>query len=166
MEAAWTHLMLGQKSEAQRCFAVSTSRINGDFVYFIFHHLKQKGCEVLQAPYFAGAQLAHFCELGIVQTVFGPPGLLLYSIPRVVIHIDFFHQGVDWVDLDVVLTKWQISKDQFIDACLLAGTEYCLTYPFLNLGHFQPAPGNARFNFDAAVHIIKQAPPPYSESYY
>ena len=37
-----------------------------------------------------------------------------------------------------------------------AGTEYCLTYPYLNLGHFQPAaPG--RFNFDAAVYIIRQA---------
>jgi hypothetical protein len=40
---------------------------------------------------------------------------------------------------------------------MLAGTEYCLTYPYLNLGHFQPAaPG--RFNFDAAIFIIKQAP--------
>jgi len=157
MEMAWTHLAQGSKSEAQKCFAVSTSRINGDFVYFIFHHLRQKGCEVLQAPYFAGAQLAHFSEQGIVHTVFGPPGLLLYSIPRVVIHIDFMHQLFDWVDLDSVLQKWQITKDQFIDGCMLAGTEYCLTYPYLNLGHFQP-PASASFNFDAAVHIIKQAP--------
>ena len=22
--------------------------------------------------------------------------------------------------------KWQISRDQFVDACMLAGTEYCL----------------------------------------
>jgi len=50
MEMAWTHLAQGQMSEAQKCFAVSTSRINGDFVYFIFHHLRQRGCEVLQAP--------------------------------------------------------------------------------------------------------------------
>mmetsp|Transcript_50726 Transcript_50726/g.117800 ORF Transcript_50726/g.117800 Transcript_50726/m.117800 type:complete len:761 (+) Transcript_50726:91-2373(+) len=158
MELAWSHLAQGHKSDAQKCFAVSTSRINGDFVYFIFHHLRQKGCEVLQAPYFAGAQLAHFSEQGIVHTVFGPPGLLLYSIPRVVIHIHFVHHSFDWVELEAVLTKWQINRDQFIDACMLAGTEYCLTYPYLNLGHFQPAASNARFNFDAAVHIIKQAP--------
>ena len=43
MELAWTYLAKGQKSEAQKCFAVSTSRINGDFVYFIFHHLRHKG---------------------------------------------------------------------------------------------------------------------------
>lgn len=157
MEMAWTFLAKGQKSEAQRSFAVSTSRINGDFVYFIFHHLKSKGYECLQAPYFAGAQLAHFAEQGVVQTVFGPPGLLLFGVQSVVIHIDFPKRTFDWVDLESVLQKWQISRDQFVDACMLAGTEYCLTYPYLNLGHFQPAaPG--RFNFDAAVYIIKQAP--------
>jgi len=157
MELAWTHLAQGQKSEAQKCFAVSTSRINGDFVYFIFHHLRQRGCEVLQAPYFAGAQLSHFSEQGVVHTAFGPPGLLLYGIPRVVIHVDFLHQTFDWVDLEAVLSKWCISKDQFVDACMLAGTEYCLTYPCLNLGHFQPS-NSSRFNFEAAVHIVKQAP--------
>jgi hypothetical protein len=157
MELAWTYLAKGQKSEAQKCFAVSTSRINGDFVYFIFHHLRSKGYECLNAPYFAGAQLAHFAERGVVQTVFGPPGLLLYGVQSVVIHINFPQNIFDWVDLEAVLQKWQISRDQFVDACMLAGTEYCLTYPYLNLGHFQPAaPG--RFNFDAAVYIIKQAP--------
>jgi hypothetical protein len=150
-------LAKGQKSEAQKCFAVSTSRINGDFVYFIFHHLRHKGYECLQAPSFAGAQLAHFAEQGVVQAVFGPPGLLLYGVQSAVIHIDFAKQLFDWVDLHSVLEKWQITRDQFVDACMLAGTEYCLTYPYLNLGHFQPAaPG--RFNFDAAVFIIKQAP--------
>jgi len=157
MELAWTYLAKGQKSEAQKCFAVSTSRINGEFVYFIFHHLRHRGYECLQAPYFAGAQLAHFAEHGVVQSVFGPPGLLLYGVQSVVIHIDFPKQTFDWVDLDTVLQKWQISRDQFVDACMLAGTEYCLTFPYLNLGQFQPtAPG--RFNFDAAVGIIKQAP--------
>jgi len=157
MELAWTYLSKGQKSEAQKCFAVSTSRINGDFVYFIFHHLRHKGYECLQAPYFAGAQLAHFAEQGVVSTVFGPPGLLLYGVQSVVIHINSPQLTFEWVDLESVLHKWQISRDQFVDACMLAGTEYCLTYPYLNLGHFQPAaPG--RFNFDAAVYIIKQAP--------
>lgn len=158
MEMAWTYLAKGQKSDAQKCFAVSTSRINGDFVYFIFHHLRNRGYECLNAPYFAGAQLAHFAEQGVVQSVFGPPGLLLYGVQRVVIHIDFQKGQFDWVDLESVLVKWQITVDQFVDACMLAGTEYCLTYPYLNLGHFQPAQAQGRFNFDAAVYIVKQAP--------
>merc|ERR1719461_1012542 len=70
--------------------------------------------------------------------------------------MNIMHGSFDWVDLETVLTKWQINKDQFVDACMLAGTEYCLTYPYLNLGPYQAS--NARFNFDAAVHIVKQAP--------
>ncbi|CAK0840653.1 unnamed protein product [Prorocentrum cordatum] len=71
MELAWTYLGKGQKSEAQKCFAVSTSRINGDFVYFIFHHLRFRGYDCLQAPYFAGAQLAHFVEQGGARAASG-----------------------------------------------------------------------------------------------
>jgi len=159
MELAWTYLGKGQKSEAQKCFAVSTSRINGDFVYFIFHHLRFRGYDCLQAPYFAGAQLAHFVEQGVVQTVFGPPGLLLYGMPSAIIQLDFGKSTFDWVDLKTVLSKWGITKEQFVDACMLAGTEYCLTYPYLNLGHFQLAnQQGGRFNFDTAVHLVKQAP--------
>jgi len=155
MENAWNCLAQGQKSEAQKCFAVSTSRINGDFVYFIFHHLRQKGCDVLMAPYFAGAQLAHFAEKNVVQAVFGPPGLLLYNVQRVVITLEFPSQTFEWVDLQHVLNKWSITKDQFIDACMLAGTEYCLTYPYLAHGQ---QPQGQRFNFEIAVDFIKRAP--------
>lgn len=155
MDMAWTHLARGNKAEAQKCFGVSTSRISNDFVYFIFHHLRHMGCEVVQAPYFVGAQLAHFCERHVVDLVYGPPGLMLYNIQRVVILIDFQNATFDCVDLPMVLAKWQINKDQFVDACMLAGTEYCLTYPYLNLGN-ETVP--QRFNFDAAVYIIKQAP--------
>jgi hypothetical protein len=111
------------------------------------------------APYFAGAQLAHFAQQNVVQAVFGPPGLLLYNVQRVVITLEFSQQQFEWVDLQTVLKKWEITKDQFIDACMLAGTEYCLTYPYLNLHqaqqHGQPA---HRFNFECAVDHIKRQP--------
>lgn len=159
MDLAWKYLAHGERSAAQKCFAVSTSRINGDFVYFIFHHLRQKGYECFQAPYFAGAQLAHFAEQNLVQTIFGPPGLLLYGVKTVIIHLNFSQNTFDWVDLDSVLKKWQLSWDSFVEACMLAGTEYCLTYPYLNLsGQATTQQQQARFNFEAAVYIIKQGP--------
>ena len=46
----------------------------------------------------------------MVQTVFGPPGLLLYGVKSVVIHLNFGQQTFDWVDLDSVLSKWQLSE--------------------------------------------------------
>jgi len=159
MELVWTLLVQGQRQEAEKYFAVSTSRINSDFVFFIFHHLRQRGFEVVQAPYFAGAQLTHFIQDGIVNTIFGPPGLLLYGPSDVIVYIDFQHHNMEWVGLEEVLNKWQINKDQFIDACMLAGTEYCLTYPYFNLLNSNSAQGsNSRCNVDVSVNVIKQAP--------
>lgn len=167
LEAAWNYLAKGgkYKGEAQKCFAVSTSRINGDFIYFIFHHLRQKGCEVLMAPYFAGSQLAHFVQQKVVQTVFGPPGLFLFNIEKVI--LDIILQpvpaqagavpratGFSWVDMKSVLSKWGINKDQFIDACMLAGTEYCPTYPYFT----DDVSNCSKFQFSAAVDIAKQGP--------
>jgi len=162
MDIAWSYLAKGQKSEAQKCFAVSTSRINSDFVYFIFHHLKFRGYECFQAPYFAGAQLAHFAHKGLFHAAFGPPGLLLYGVPKILIHIEFTKGTFDWLDLDHILRTWDIELPQFVDACILAGTEYCLTYPFLNL-ELQPHGADqrqtgSRFNFEAAIYHIRQAP--------
>eukprot|EP00392_Amoebophrya_sp_AT5.2_P013350 g13468.t1 len=140
MELAWNCLANGQRAEAQKCFAVSTSRINSDF-----------------APYFAGAQLAHFADQGLVNAVFGSPGLLLYGVTRCIIYMDFAGSQFDWLDLHFILQKWQVQLQQFIDACMLAGTEYCLTYPFLNVDQYSPGASN-RFNFDAAIKIIRSAP--------
>jgi len=48
VDLAWNFLSAGQMNQAQKCFAVSTSRINSDFVYFLFHHLKGRGMECFQ----------------------------------------------------------------------------------------------------------------------
>ena len=61
--------------------------------------------------------------------------MLLYGIPKVIIHIDFYKSGgpgFDWLDLKQILNKYSLRLEQFVDACMIAGTEYCLTYPFLN----------------------------------
>ncbi|CAD7960789.1 unnamed protein product [Amoebophrya sp. A25] len=161
MDMAWSFLANGQKGEAQKCFAVSTSRINEDFVYFLFHHLKSKGLEVFQAPYFAGTQLAIFAEQGLVNGVFGPPGLLLYGVKKCIVQLNFYRGSFDWLDLDDILSRWQIQLPDFVDACMLAGTEYSLTYPYFYTDQYQvsqPGGGGGRFNFDAAITVVKNAP--------
>ncbi len=37
-----------------------------------------------------GAQLSHFCDQNIVDLVFGPPGIMLYNIQRVVLRVSDF----------------------------------------------------------------------------
>ena len=41
--------------------------------------------------------------------------------------LDFPKQTFEWTDLPRLLGQWGLSQSQFVDACLLAGTEYCLT---------------------------------------
>ena len=42
---------------------------------------------------------------------------------EVIIHLDFPRGLFRWVDLQTLLDHWRINHDQFVDACLLAGTE-------------------------------------------
>ena len=60
-------------------------------------------------------------------------GMLLYGIPKVIIHVDFMKSppAFDWLDLKEILNKNELKLEQFVDCCMIAGTEYCLTYPFL-----------------------------------
>jgi len=154
LDTAWTHIAKKQRQEAQKVFAVSTSRINADIEHIIFHHLKAMGHEVMRAPYFVGAQLSHLSEVGSIQAAVGPPGLLLYGVPRVVLSLDFQKQTFEWADMEMLLQQWGLERDQFIDACLLAGTEYCLTYPYLNVEFENQT--QQQFQFEFAIEFIKK----------
>lgn len=156
MDEAWHCFAKGDFQGAQNKFAQATSRINSDFVQFILHYLKSKDCECFQAPYFATAELAYFIEHNFFDAVYGPPALLLFGVPRVIINIDWQKSKFEWIEREQLLQKWQVNKEQFVDACLLAGTEYCLTFPYLNLTQFHH--GQQQFTFGTAIEFIKQAP--------
>ena len=126
---------------------------------------------------FLGSQLAHFMARGMIQAVFGPPGLLLHGVKEVIISWDLQMGKFEWVKLSSILTEWKLSSEQFFLSCLLAGTEYCLTYPYLNLDAKsreeiknaisnglsipQPPPTShsaKNFSFDNAVDCMRTAP--------
>lgn len=156
MYEGWKHVGREEYHQAQQRFALATSRITSDFMFIVSRSLRSHGCELIQAPYLAAAQLAYFAQKGLVDAVFGPPALLLFGIPRVITAINFEKKTFEWVDLNQLLTAWNATEDQLIDACLLAGTEFCLTLPYLNLSQFHG--GSQQFYFGTAVDFIKQAP--------
>lgn len=141
---------------AQHHFALATSRINSDFMFVVSRYLQSKGCEIMQAPYLAAAQLLYFAQEGLIDAVFGPPALVLFGIPRVITGMNLQDGTFEWVELSQLLTAWNITKEQLIDSCLLAGAEYCLTFPYLNLSQFHG--GAQQFHFGTAVDFIRQAP--------
>lgn len=156
MDDAWKLAIKGDLLAAQHRFAQATSRINSDFVFVVSHYLQTRNCDTFQAPYFSASQLAYFAQEGAIDAVVGPPALLLFGLPRVIIGIHPNENKFDWIELSQLLTTWNITEEQFVDACLLAGTEYCLTFPYLNLSRFHGA--THRFSFGTAIEFIKQAP--------
>eukprot|EP00920_Eleutheroschizon_duboscqi_P041465 GHVT01099612.1.p1 GENE.GHVT01099612.1~~GHVT01099612.1.p1 ORF type:complete len:530 (+),score=65.44 GHVT01099612.1:879-2468(+) len=174
MDEAWRKLGNNDKQGAYSMFAQATSRITSDLVHYIFHYLRSMSlssassssssstsssspaCEVFQAPYLATAQMAYFASCGLLDAIIGPPSLLLFGIPRVIVSVDWKNEAFEWVELQQLLTAWSTDKEQFVDACLLAGTEYCLTFPYLNLNQFHH--GQNKFTFGTAIEFIKQAP--------
>ena len=148
--AAWSAVVEGREPDAQKEFAICTSRINNDLCHYVFHYLKSHGYDCMRAPYFAGSQLSAMASSKQLQAVFGPPGHLMYGIRRLIIAIE--PKGAAYVDLEHILTTFSINKEQFIDACLLAGTEFCLTFPFLNVD-----PVHGGFTFGSAIELARAA---------
>lgn len=65
----------------------------------------------------------------MVDAVYGSLELLLYGVLRLVIDIDFEHGTFEWVDTKTVLSKLSLTPEEFLDACMLAGFDFCGTFP-------------------------------------
>lgn len=156
IDQGWNHYVNGDKKWALKHFSQVSTHCISDMLYLMFHYLKRKGIKCIYSPYLATAQLAYFYEVGLIDLIFGPPTVLLFDLHIVVVNIMWKKNVIEWLYLPRMLKAWNITKEQFLDACLMAGTEYCLTFPYLNLPHFNG--GQVQFNFGTALEFVKQAP--------
>eukprot|EP00375_Theileria_parva_P001129 XP_763800.1 hypothetical protein [Theileria parva strain Muguga] len=149
MHDGWAAYVKGEESLALSKFSQHIYKeYSEDILQLLMSYLKGKGYEIIRAPYLASSQLVYFMQEGLIDAVVGPPSTLLFGVPRVIMGLDLIKGTFEWVELDELLSTWSIDKEQFIDCCLLAGTEHCLSYPLLT----QP------FSFSNAIEYIKQAP--------
>ncbi|EUR72008.1 hypothetical protein PFBG_02787 [Plasmodium falciparum 7G8] len=156
IDEGWLYYVNDEKKLSQKSFSEVNNICNSDISFLLFHYLKYKGYECIYAPYLAISQLAYFLEINLVDIVFGPPTLGLHNVTKIILNIVWKKNYFEWIDILYLLKMWNINKEQFIDACLLAGTEYCLTFPYLNLSHFNN--GYKQFNFGTSIEFIKQSP--------
>ncbi|EGC37142.1 hypothetical protein DICPUDRAFT_94141 [Dictyostelium purpureum] len=134
LATAWDAYYKEQYTAAEKCFQESEKNLLLSFIHYIIQFFKQKNIEFFKAPYFAGPQLALFSEpssKNYLNAVYGSQELLLYGVYRLITDIDYEKGAYSWVDLKSILSELQLSHDQFIDACLLCGFEYCPTFPVL-----------------------------------
>ncbi|AFZ81015.1 hypothetical protein BEWA_004230 [Theileria equi strain WA] len=149
MHDGWLSYVRGEEALAKSKFSQNIYKeFSEEIVQFLMAYLKSKGREVIRAPYFASSQLIYFVQESLVDAVVGPPSSILFGLPRVIIGMDLVKSVFEWIELEEILQLWGVDRDQLVDACLLAGTEHCLSYPLFA----QP------FSFANAIEYIKQAP--------
>ncbi|CDH60807.1 xpg i-region protein [Lichtheimia corymbifera JMRC:FSU:9682] len=105
-----------------------------DLCNYVCHILHEHGIEFIRAPYSAWAQLAYMYThpRQIVSAVYGGTELLMFDVDKVITSIDFEKGNYMWMSKKTVLQDLHVSDDQFLDICLLAGFEYCNSFPPLN----------------------------------
>ncbi|BAM42367.1 uncharacterized protein TOT_040000734 [Theileria orientalis strain Shintoku] len=153
---AWAAYLKGDEAVALTKFAqfsqfshlYNAHNLPEDTVQFLMSYLKSKGHEMIRAPYLAASQLMYFMQENLIDAVVGPASTLLFGVPRVILNLNLHNATFEWVELEEVLSLWGLDREQFVDCCLLAGTEHCLSYP-----HFAQ-----QFSFANAIEYAKQAP--------
>ncbi|KAI7872052.1 temperature dependent protein affecting M2 dsRNA replication-domain-containing protein [Spinellus fusiger] len=122
-----------------------------DFLNQVFHILRQHGVEFIRAPYSAWAQLAYLYThpRQLISAVYGGSELLMFSIDKIISGIDYEKLSYSWISKKTILQDLHVSEEQFLDICILAGFEYCPSFPPFNTNVIS-------FSFKGIHELIQQ----------
>ncbi|KNE67664.1 hypothetical protein AMAG_12400 [Allomyces macrogynus ATCC 38327] len=128
-QAAWEKYALGQTNSALGMWATAAPPLSDVFPY-LMQKLHEQGIEYLRAPYSSWGQLTYMVNhpMQLVHAVYAGSDLLMFDVDRVITGIDQDRNSFTWVDKNQVAAKIGLSKDQFLDCCILAGFDWINTY--------------------------------------
>ncbi|KAG2214324.1 hypothetical protein INT47_000880 [Mucor saturninus] len=149
--AGWDFYDRGKVDLAMSNWASSSAINSAELLNTVFHILNKNKVEFIRAPYSAWAQLAFMYThpRQLVNAVCGGSELLMWDIDKMITTIDFEKGNYLWVSKRTVLQDLHVSDEQFLDICILAGFEYCPSFPPLNTSHIS-------FTFNGVHDLIKQ----------
>jgi hypothetical protein len=84
----------------------------------------------------------------IIHATYAGSELLMFDIDRVITSIDFTKQTFSFITKKSVLQDLLLSDDQFLDLCILAGFDYCITFP--------PLAAEGSFAFKSIHDLLQQ----------
>lgn len=124
---------------------------------------KQEAISFIVAPYFANAQLCAMAkgelegksEIPDLDCVYASADALVFGIERLILDIAFQQGRMSYCERSVVLQQGLggLTDDQFLDAFLFAGNDYCSLVPIL-LRHNPPEMTSLRIR--AAADVVRQ----------
>jgi flap endonuclease-1 len=124
-----------QKSRVERQFHLQVLPVHYENLRRLFRKHK--------IVYFEAAQEAEYCaswmaQNGLVDIVITDDWDAVASgSPQVLRHVigSNAKHGLQMISFDAILKKFQLTRDQFVDVCILAGCDYCCTLPKIGIHH-------------------------------
>ncbi|CAM0140437.1 unnamed protein product [Umbelopsis sp. WA50703] len=150
-EAGWDAYGHGRLDQALSTWASSGGVQQSDMITYIMQILTENEVEFIRAPYSQWAQLSymHSHPRHIVNRILGGSEMLIWDVDSVMIGIDFQKGNYTWLSKKTVLSDLGLSDEQFLDVCILAGFDYCPTFPPLNNNMIG-------FTFKGTYDLVKQ----------
>lgn len=147
---------LEKKKNDETVQAFSALATPSDLTSALRHYLKSRDIDFLVAPYFAGAQLTYMVSAEMIDAVYAAPDILVFGAERVITDISFSAGSrVTYCDRAMVLGSQLLglNEDQFLDAYLFAGNEFCPIVPIL-----EPNPPSefSAYRMRAAADVVRQ----------
>ncbi|KAI8324081.1 PIN domain-like protein [Martensiomyces pterosporus] len=149
--AAWETYWQKHVEQAMRGWSSSVSQTQeqADMIPFVMQVLHAHGVEFMRAPYSSWGQLAYLYkhESQPIHAIYASSDVLMFDVDRVITSINASKSTFSWVLKDNLLTNFGIGSDQFLDMCILAGFEWCPTFPALDT--------EIGFSFKSAIDVIR-----------
>ena len=142
---AWDAYEAGNMALANQNLSASNSVHFPDLYRSVLRMFRHKHIDFIVAPYLATGQLVlletHAKQY--VHAMYGPMELLAFErVDKVILHLDFAAGKFQYASKAAIMRELQCSESEFLDTALLAGMEYCSTFPALqdeSTGLLQPA---------------------------
>ncbi|KAF9582657.1 hypothetical protein BGW38_010924 [Lunasporangiospora selenospora] len=137
--AAWDAYYAGKLETQTQFWSSLTSLHQPDLFHLVFRILREHNVDYLRAPYGTCAQLAYLEKnpKQIIHAIYAGSEALMFDVDRVITHIDFNKQTFSVIAKSLVLQDLQLSDEQFLDLCLLAGYDHCPPFPlFSTIGSY------------------------------
>ncbi|KAJ2141193.1 hypothetical protein IW136_002358 [Coemansia sp. RSA 678] len=149
-QSAWEQYRHGHTEQALRGWSTSSPQALVDTIPFVMQVLQAHGAEFMRAPYSAWAQLAYLYKHDSqpIHAIYSSLDVLMFDVDRVVTAIGHARSTFSWVQRDYLLGRCRITAEQFLDICILAGCDWCPTFPALL--------DDVGFSFKSAVDMTHQ----------
>ncbi|KAI9505033.1 PIN domain-like protein, partial [Coemansia spiralis] len=148
--AAWDMYWQKQTEQALRKWGTSSPHAQADIIPFVMQVLQANDAEYMRAPYSSWGQLAYLYkhESQPIHAIYSSLDVLMFDVDRVITSISSTKMTFSWIQREHIVSRCGVTSDQILDMCILAGFDWCPTFPALL--------SDIGFSFKSAVDITRQ----------